>query len=251
MCPAPSNHDIPEPENADLQHDKGVAAVDRALAVLFAIEKAGKPITLTQVSHETGYYKSTVLRLLESLLSAALVSKLKDGSYVLGAAVMRLGIAFEISNPMRHQILPVLTELVDQGTESASFHVAHTGSTRLCILRVDSHHATLDRVRAGDVLPLDRGAAGRLIAAHAMSNRSSPASASVRASVTVVSIGERDPSCAGLAAPVFAAGGGLLGAISLSGPTERFEASNIEIMRPLLIDAARRLTVEFGGTFPY
>ena len=44
---------------------------------------------------------------------------------------------------------------MDKGTESASFHAYHDAQSRVCLLRVDSHHSTLDRIRTGDLLPLD------------------------------------------------------------------------------------------------
>src|SRR3546814_11537382 len=36
---------------------------------------------------------------------------------------------------------------------------------RLCVFRLDSNHSTLDRVKTGLVLPLDRGAASHVIRA--------------------------------------------------------------------------------------
>lgn len=218
--------------------EKGVAAVDRALTIVFALEQAAQPQTLTQISAATGFYKSTVLRLLESLIQFALVVRLQDGTYMLGPAIMRLGLAYEGQNPIRRQIRPVLAEMVAEGTESPSFHIRHDEVSRLCILRLDSNHSTLDRVREGDVLPLKRGAAGRVIA-----------SAGTGA-LMEVSIGERDPACAGVAVPIFAAGQRFLGALSLSGPRERFSATDTEEMRPRLYQAARRLCTMFGGTFP-
>lgn len=220
--------------------EKGVAAVDRALAIIFALENSSGPMTLTQIAATTGFYKSTVLRLLESLLGFALVVRLDEGSYLLGPAIMRLGLAYEQQNPIRLQIRPVLADLVAKGAESPSFHIRHDSATRLCILRLDSNHSTLDRVREGDVLPLSVGAAGRIIAAY---------SNATAAPVMEVSIGERDPACAGIAVPVFAAGHRFLGALSLSGPRERFGPKHIEEMRPMLLDAGRILSQMFGGNF--
>src|SRR5690606_7111494 len=97
-------------------------------------------------------YKSTVLRLTESLLAAAYVARLEDGSFVLGPAILRMAMAYERSNPIRQQLAPVLQQLIQQGAESPSFHIRHGASTRLCVLRVDSLHSTLDRVNTGDIL---------------------------------------------------------------------------------------------------
>src|SRR3546814_12901057 len=46
---------------------EGVAAVERALTILAAFEQASEPLTLSELSRRSGLYKSTALRLLESL----------------------------------------------------------------------------------------------------------------------------------------------------------------------------------------
>lgn len=225
----------------------GVAAVNRALQIMAAIESAHGPISLTEIARATGLYKSTALRLIESLQKGAYLARLEDGQFVLGAAILRMGLAYERTNPMRQQLLPVLKRLTAQGTESASFHVRQSATTRLCIMRVDSSHSTLDRVSTGDVLPLARGAAGKVILAHSGSNPLGANETDPRTNFVAISIGERDASCAGMAAPVFSAGNHFLGALSLSGPRERFGEADIERMKPLLLQACRDLTSTFSG----
>lgn len=213
----------------------GVAAVDRALSILAAIEAAPIPRTLAEVAAATGLYKSTILRLMGSVEAAGLIARLPDGRYGLGPAACRLGISYERANPVASHAMPVLQALVAAGSESASFHVRLDAVSRLCVLRVDSAHSTLDRVSAGDVLPLDRGAPGGVL------------SAGADAPAFVVSLGERDSGCAAMAAPVFGADGSLRGALSLSGARERFTESMIEAWQPKLIDAAGRITRALRG----
>jgi len=228
----------------EARESAGVAAVDRALVILGSIADHAEPSTLARLAAATGLYKSTILRLLGSLETAGYVVRLGDGRYTLGAAAHRLGAGYERLNPLRHQVLPVLEELVAAGSESASFHVRHGEEARLCLFRVDSRHATLDRVAAGDILPLDRGAAGRVLLAFA-GEPGSPFD-TVRSEGFAHSAGERDPSCAGLAAAVFGPQAALLGALSLSGPAERFAPAMIAAWRPRLIAAAARLSVSLG-----
>lgn len=225
----------------------GVAAVNRALQILAEIENAEQPVSLSEIARGTGLYKSTVLRLTESLLAAAYVARLEDGSFVLGPAILRMAMAYERSNPIRQQLAPVLQQLIQQGAESPSFHIRHGASTRLCVLRVDSLHSTLDRVNTGDILPLDRGAAGKVISAHTDETTVGPDWDRIRSGDVVISLGERDPGCAGMAIPVFSAGNHFLGALSLSGPRERFQPSDIERMRPILMKAGADLRAIFGG----
>jgi DNA-binding IclR family transcriptional regulator len=227
---------------------QGVAAVERALAILAALASATEPSTLAQLARTTGLYKSTILRLIVSLEIAGYVLRLRDGRYGVGASAFQLGLAYERQNSLREQVLPILSDLVDNGTESASFHVLHGPGTRLCLFRVNSRHATLDRVDAGNIFPLDRGAAGRVLLAY--SGKVGPRHDALRRAGHAHSKGERDPECAALAAPVFGATGDIAGAISLSGPGERFTPDTVARMRKLLLKAAARLTRSLGVCAP-
>jgi len=235
-------------DSKDLGESAGVAAVDRALSLVAALEGHTEPQTLADLSRQTGLYKSTILRLLTSLQDAGYVLRLRDGRYSLGPTAFRLGLAYERANPLRDHVLPILEDLVRQGTESASFHVRQDADTRLCLFRVDSRHPTLDRVQAGSVLPLRRGAAGRVLLA--FDGEPGPAFDEARQAVLVVSIGERDPSCAGIACPVFGPQSQMKGALSLSGPKERFTKTTVASMSKLLVAAARTVTRSLGGTYP-
>lgn len=234
----------------DVMHENtvGVAAVDRALAIVAAVAAAPLPCSLAQLAEATGFYKSTILRLLGSLEKAGYVIRLRQGTYALGATAFRLGIAYERSNPLGQVIPPLLDELVRSGSESASFHIRQGQEERICLFRVDSRHSTLDRIDAGDVLPLHRGAAGRILLA--FDGEQGEAFKTLRADHFAVSLGEREQGCAGMAAPVFGADGGLQGAVSLSGAAERFTYAAIEEWRPRLLAAAAEMTRELGGRYP-
>ncbi|MCC6534996.1 MAG: helix-turn-helix domain-containing protein [Burkholderiales bacterium] len=223
----------------------GVAAVDRALAIVAAFESDARPLALADVARATGMYKSTLLRLLTSLERSGLVVRRGDQRYALGQFAYRLGRAYEATYPLKECVWPVLEWLIAQGTESPSFHVRHDDRNRLCLLRIDSNHPTLDRVRAGDLLPLRRGAPGTVL-------RQFRGGLPVAADDPLfrVSFGERDPSCAAVAAPVFGAGGELIGALSLSGPLERFSEAAAKKMAKPLLAAAATATRALGAEWP-
>jgi DNA-binding IclR family transcriptional regulator len=223
----------------------GVAAVDRALSIATTLARASAPLTLAELARRTGMYKSTLLRLLASLARAGLVVHRSDKRYALGPLSFLFGRAFEQTYGLKDGVQPVLEWLVGKGTESSSFHVRHGKDARLCLLRVDSPHATLDHVRAGDVLPLGRGAPGKVLDVFA-----SGLAAANDAPLLHSSFGERDPLCAALAAPVFGPGGILLGALSLSGPLERFSDLAVQRMNSLLFTAAETATRALGGSWP-
>jgi len=223
----------------------GVAAVDRALSIIKVLQTAKKALTLTEIAESTGLYKSAILRMMASLENASLVVRRKDQRFVLGPFANLLGKAYESTMHLEEHLLPVMKELVEQGMESPSFHVRADGGHRLCLLRVDSNHSTLDRVRAGDFLPIDRGAAGKILSRALAGDV--PESGST---VFEVSFGERDPACAAIAGPVFGPGQELIGALSLSGPMERFHDSSLHKMSPALLSACKKATKNLGGNWP-
>ncbi|MBN9598220.1 MAG: IclR family transcriptional regulator [Afipia sp.] len=232
----------------DTNGSSGVAAVERALSIVEAVEASAEPQTLAQISQRTGLYKSTILRLLVTLERRGLIVRWSDGRYALGPAAFRLGLAYGRFDQLRGQAIQVLHDLVNKGTESASIHIRHDATTRLCLCRVDSTHATLDRIAEGDLLPLDRGAAGRLLLA--FEGKKGAAYDRLRSECFALSTGERESGCSGIAAPIFGVEGSIKATLSLSGPSERFTDERIASMRKLLMKAAATITASLGGTFP-
>lgn len=231
---------------ADFETKKdGAAAVDRALTIVATLEASSAAMSLADLARDTGMYKSTLLRLLASLERSTLVIRRPDQKYALGPFAFRLGRAFEATHNLERFIRPLMQALADAGTESPSFHVWHDESTRLCLLRIDSHHSTLDRLRSGDLLPIDRGAPGKVLRAF----RNAPHGTG-DVPLIHTSFGERDPACASMSLPVFGAGGTLIGALSLSGPRERFSTDALEKMTGPLRDTAAQATRALGGVWP-
>lgn len=235
---------MPKTSSARREQGEGVAAIDRAVTILVALESACEPLTLAGLAAQTGLYKSTLLRLLASLRRSVLVVRRDDQRYVLGQFALRLGKAFELTKDVEGAIVPIMRWLIQQGTESPSFHVRRDQKTRSCLFRMESNHSTVDRVRAGDFLPLNRGAPGRVLIAWAAGAQTTGES------LAHVSFGERDPQCAAVSVPVFANGGELIGALSVSGPLGRFSEVAVRKMGKAMLQAGRNATVALGGTWP-
>jgi DNA-binding IclR family transcriptional regulator len=208
-----------EPSVADqMAAPGGVAAVDRALSLLTAFRHGDTALTLAELAQRTKLYKSTVLRLLASLEHARLIVRQANGAYVLGPEVARLHRIFTESFSLATEVMPVLRDLVANTRESAAFHVRQ-GNERLCLYRVDSPQLVRDHIQAGDLLPLDRGAGGRVLCAfHGAKGSLYDA---IRKDGFVVVDGDRVPDLSGISAPVFGAEGILVGALTLTMPTPR------------------------------
>jgi DNA-binding IclR family transcriptional regulator len=221
----------------------GVAAVDRALLLLACFRAGDRSLALGELARRAGLVKSTTLRLLASLAHFGLVRRLEDGRYALGPEVARLQAVYTASFSLEALVMPVLRSLVERTRESAIYHVRQ-GDARLCLYRVDSPHAIRDHVQVGDLLPLDRGAGGRVLLA--FSGARGALYARIRRDKVAALVGDRSKELAGIAAPVFRAGGELAGAVTLTMPAGRFDPRFVAPVRA----AAERITRGLGGTFP-
>lgn len=222
----------------------GIDVLDRAAAILFAFRRDDAPLTLTEISNRTGLYKSTALRLLGALCHHRLVLRLQDGRYLLGAAVFNLGATYESTLNLSDVLMPLMHQLNEDSGESVSFHV-RDGDKRVCLYRISSRHSLRAEVQQGDVLPLDRGASGRVLSA--FSGVAGEPYDTVRRTLHYMSLGERDAETAGISAPVFGPAGTLIGALGLVGPVSRLNTAAMERYRPLLLDYAAQATHLFGG----
>jgi DNA-binding IclR family transcriptional regulator len=114
----------------------------------------------------------------------------------------------------------------------------------VCLYRVDSPQLLRDHIRAGDVLPLDRGAGGRVLLA--FDGAAGAPYDQIRRDGVAVLCGDRVPELTGISAPVFGADGGLVGALTLTLPTVR----QLPGLDGVVKAAALRLTARLGGALP-
>lgn len=229
---------------ADLQAAPGgAAAVDRALTLLSAFQVGDKDLGLPELAERTGLYKSTVLRLLASLVHAQLMQRLPSGRYRLGPEVARLFGIYATSFTLEGVVLPALRELVENTGESAAFHIRQ-GTRRVCLYRVDSPHPIRDHIKEGDLLPLERGAGGQVLMA--FSGADGAQYEKIRHDGIAMLVGDRVPDLAGISAPVFGATGELAGAVTLTMPANRFSTAYGQ----QVLHAARQITHQMGGQYP-
>jgi DNA-binding IclR family transcriptional regulator len=227
--------------NKTLKAESGVAALDRGLSILAAFREGDSSLILHDLAARTGFHKSTILRLLVSLERAGCILQVEDGSYHLGPALLRWGNLYLSSLRLHDHVTPILQRLVQETGESATFYTRQADA-RICLFRVDTSRSVRDNIRVGDLLPLDRGAGGRVLQTFAridMVKKKSPP--------LILSMGELDPDAAGLSGPVFGADGVIRGAISLSGLSTRFRGRALGRMAKILLDAVADLTSRLGG----
>lgn len=226
----------------------GVTAVNRALSILEAFTSASSSgeLSLAELANHTGLYKSTILRLIESLEAFGFIRKNTEGLYTLGVAPLKFSAIYQAHVQPSELILSTLRALSKATTESASFYVIND-KQRLCVYRVNSVRSIRDHVQVGQLLPLDKGAAGTVLRAFTGTGRVGDSLTAVRSAGFAVSMGERDPEIAAVAAPIFSNGNQLEGALCVSGPVSRFTDEKVEAIKSILLPLTTELTLALGG----
>jgi DNA-binding IclR family transcriptional regulator len=216
---------------------KGVEAVDKALRILSLFSGQDPILSLHEISLKAGLVKSSTLRLLVSLQNAGLLTMTADRRYTIGIEAFRIGSVYQKTFRLDTVLRPAMKELVQRTGESASFF-RREGEMRVCLFREDTSAPLREHIAEGDAVPIGKGAAGHIFLFYGDRSGMEPANGADLQKLPLVSVGERGPDIAGIAAPIFAADIGMLGALALSGPVTRFTAEKIEAMKPMLVQTA-------------
>lgn len=196
-----------------------VEAVERALTILEAFGQDRETLSLAEVASETGFYKSTILRLCGSLEQFGYIRRLEDGRFQLGPTLWRLGSRYRHGFDLGEHIRPELKCLVEATGETASFFVRE-GDDRICLYRQNSPQSVRHHIEEGDRLPLSVGA-GRVFLA--CSGGKGDVYNEIRTEGFYTSRGERNQDLAAVAVPVFDGSGVLRGVLSVSTLVSRLD----------------------------
>jgi DNA-binding IclR family transcriptional regulator len=221
-----------------------VEAVERALSVLEAFADGTAKLTLTEIATRTGLYPSTILRLYNSLDAFGYLHRDEDGAFRLGPSLWRLGVLYQNAFNLERYVRPVLTRLVDRLGETTAFYIRE-GEQRICLYRKFAQSSIGHHVEEGARLSLDRGASAHVLMA--FTGAAGKKYDDVRRSRLYVSYGERNPDANAVAVPVFGASNEFVGALSITGPTNRLVGSAIDASIPVLQEAAQELQRTLRG----
>ncbi|WP_129138699.1 helix-turn-helix domain-containing protein [Modicisalibacter coralii] len=97
-----------------------VEAVERALTILEVFDAPQERFTLAELAAATGFYKSTLLRLLGSLERFDYVQRDRDGRFRLGRSPVRLARRHLPNRRLETWIQPVLEGLAEASGETAA-----------------------------------------------------------------------------------------------------------------------------------
>jgi DNA-binding IclR family transcriptional regulator len=215
----------------------GVGVLDKAMAVLRAVEAAG-PVTLQELQDHTSLPRATAHRLAAALTDHGMLRRDESGSYVLGWALVALGRAAVHHSPLLELATPIMDEVRRITGESVQLYVRE-GEMRRCVISLESPHGLRWIVPEGVLLPLAVGSAGHVLDG-----------ATITKAGWLASVGEREAGVASVSAPVLDAADHIVAAISVSGPIERLSRKPGDKHGAAVVSAARQLTNELRRSPP-
>ncbi len=239
---------------------------DRLLAVLALFTVAEPEWTVGAAARRLRISNPTAYRYFKSLARVGLIASVSRASYVLGPAITELDRQIRLCDPLLIVSRPVMDALIRHAAEGATILLCRAFKDRVvCIHQVVGRgpQAPISYER-GRPMPLFRGATSKIIlahlplrtrqalyAAHAREARSAGLGATydqfarslrtLRRTGAAVTSGEVDRGRVGIAAPVFGAGGMVLGSLTFVLPTIRASDALVARLRPLTIAAARAI----------
>lgn len=237
-----SNNTLIDSESR-LDDRMGVEAVERALSLLDALGAVEGPLSLKELALKTKLSKATILRLTVSLERFGYVNRSLSGAYQLGPTLWRLGSVFRQNLELEPIIRPAMQALVSLTQESASFWIPR-GEERMCLFRQNSPRSARSHVEEGESSPVGKGSGGHIVAYFlGLPTRYSE---EIRSEGVVATLGDRDPDVASVSAPVLGPNREFVGALTLAGILNRFEA-HIPEYKVIVKQAAASITRQLGS----
>ena len=195
-----------------------LGSVEKALRILKAFSVDCSCFTLTQLSNETGFNKSTLLRLLRLLEQEGFIAR-DNKQYHLGLSVGYLGKLANQTMGWSNYIQPVLKELQEYSGKSAAFMIRQE-EREVCAFFENSTDSLHHHLKKGDSFVIPNGITGELFPA-LDTQGSHVAHQKLRTQKYTYTRGGRDENLAAVAVAVLQQSK-CIGALTLSGVANAF-----------------------------
>ncbi|MVU76476.1 helix-turn-helix domain-containing protein [Nocardia sp. ET3-3] len=209
-----------------MRQHSGIGVLDKAMAVLHAV--AEQPCGLNELCARTGLPRATAHRLAVGLETHRMLARDSQGMWRPGPALSEL--ATTASDPLLDAASTILPRLREITGESVQLY-RRDGNARICVAAMEPAAGLRDTVPIGARLPLTAGSAAKVLLAWSdpdLQRTILPeavfgerALAEVRRRGWAQSAAERAAGVASVSAPVRDAAGGVIAAVSVSGPIDR------------------------------
>lgn len=205
--------------------------VERALELLAQV-CAERSISLSECARRADLPTSTALRLLRTLEQADFVSRSEQGHFAAGARLIQLGASALSRESLVPLSQPSLRRLVASSGESAYVSVRGPGSTALYAGMVEGTHSVRHSSWVGRTVPLSGTAVGLALAGKVPEVGYVGLRSAVEPDVTAIAAPIRRPD-------------GVVGALSLVGPTYRIDDDQLVGYGELVAAEAHRISQVF------
>lgn len=215
--------------------DKGtVRAVERAFRMLGYFNTDVKSLSLTEMARQTDLPVSTTSRLLLTLEKTGFLRRQADGNYVPGSRLLRVGVSALHSFDIYEVAEEALNTLAKVTKETANLAIVTEDNSILYLRQVVSARPIRHESWVGRIIPIDGTAIGA-----AMQNKTGDGG-------YVVSQNTLEPDVTAVAAPVLTENGNVLAALSVTGPTYRFDESATLLAGKYLVEEAQEIARRLG-----
>jgi IclR family KDG regulon transcriptional repressor len=241
--------------------------VEKALQLIEAMSRAGKPVGVSDLGRQLEINKSTVHRLLDTLVRHGYAQQDEDsGRYGLSVKLWEMGIGVVSGLTLSKIARPLLEEAALESGETTMLGVLQ-GREVLIIDKVDSQHPLQIFSPLGTRLPVCNSAFGRVLLAFQPEPFIDEAVAAfaprtpfgiqtaeqlrddlarIREEGASQSRDEWQIGIAGAAAVIRDARGGVAGAFCITGPTARLTEKRVRTMRGHCVAASQAISQRFG-----
>ncbi|GAA5051706.1 DNA-binding IclR family transcriptional regulator [Thermocatellispora tengchongensis] len=227
----------------------------KCLKMLEVVAEAESSVRISELSRSLGIPRAAVHQQLVTLVAAGWMEQTGDGSYRLTLRPARIGQSALRQAGLGERVLPMMERLVDEIREAVSLAILERGTATI-IQRIEPGRPLQVDLRAEAQMPLSRSASGRVLMAYASPRQlaelrelgvDTPPEeelAQVRELGYATSHGRWLEGVLGIAAPVFDLQGRCVGALSVAGPSGRFDRDK---GIHALLDAVREINRVLSG----
>lgn len=241
--------------------------LDRFVSVLSCLSVDAPVATAAEIRERTGLPPTTTNRLLRSLLDRGVLTQDRRG-YKLSLRFVGWAEVAKAGSDLVEASTPILTELRDRSGESTGLALLDN-DCRYVINNCSSRKSIVFHTEIGQTLPLHAGSGGKVILAFndqqvdlTRLKKLASGTITTRAKLAkelelirkrgwAYAQSEREDGLNSVAAPVLDAGG-LIGSMTIGGPSFRMGEDRAEELGAMVFAAARELSLAIGyqGSYP-
>jgi IclR family KDG regulon transcriptional repressor len=248
---------------------EGLSSVGNAARLLKVFLSREKEIGVSELARRLGLGKSTVHRLLTTLVAEGLVERNPEtGAYRLGLVMFELGQAVRVHMDLHAAVGPVLASLREQTHESCQVGVLD-GHEVVYVDRLESSQTLRLFTETGRRVPVHTTSSGKVLLAHLPPDRldavlaAAPLHQMTPRSITdpeallaellrvrrrgwAEAVEEREIGVASIAAPIRDATGLVMAAVSIGAPSARMGSAQRKRLAEIVVDAGEAASRRLG-----